>query len=112
MSWVTDYIDDEFWQWFDQNASTYMLMHRLDILQAFYDAYKKGFKTREGKDAAGHEIVFGGTDEEFEMFSVFRFITPTPPPQEKRSNLPKGFEAAFIDHMNKKLKEERNEKDS
>ena len=89
--------DPGFRDWFYSEAIYFMLSHRLDMLNALYQAYELGFRT-----VAVGDDLFHGTPEELDMFEYFQNPAPN-----KRIKLPKNFEKDFLAYMNKKLRRKK-----
>jgi ABC-type arginine/histidine transport system permease subunit len=99
--------DDDFLDWFDREAINFMLSHRLDMLNTFYEAYQSEF----GTHLIDEFTVFSGTPMDVQMFLAIKDM-PKIPRKKKRTTLPKDFEKIFIETMNKKLKELDNDQNS
>ena len=48
----SDYVDPDFWEWYEKYGPSWMLSHRLDILGSMYDAFKDTVVISEGDNFA------------------------------------------------------------
>jgi hypothetical protein len=97
--------DEEFLEWFRREALPFMMSHRLDMLNTFYEAYEDGFHTI----VIDPDTLFSGTAEEEAMFMA---VYEPKIPRKRSQPYIDDFEKAFIKYMNKKIQDDKNGKDS
>lgn len=89
-----DFIDPEFWDWYRDVGPKWLLRHRLDIINAMYDAYESYLDTENMESPVvmrpGSPFMFLGTPEEMQEFtSVLNNILsgiPGLPPKSKNKS--------------------------
>jgi len=79
---LSDFIDPDFWDWYRDNAPSWLIDERFDILCEMFDAYEDGYtavkKFKYDQDIynvkevvtmkPGRPFFFNGTNEEFMEF--------------------------------------------
>ncbi len=86
-----DFIDPEFWGWYRSEGPQWLLHHRLDIINAMYEAYEDGLERADPVVMRpGAPFMFMGSPEEMQEFTnVLRQILPeafgNPPPKKNKT---------------------------
>lgn len=84
-----DFIDPEFWGWYREDGPKWLLRHRLDIINAMYEAYEDELDEGPVMMRPGAPFFFMGTNEELEDFTqaIQSILAPfkNPPPNKNKS---------------------------
>lgn len=83
-----EFIDPEFWDWYRDEGPKWLLRHRLDIINAMYEAYEDWDEPVVMQP--GRPFMFMGSPEEMQEFTnVLRQILPeafgNPPPKKNKT---------------------------
>lgn len=85
-----DFIDPEFWDWYRDEGPQWLLRHRLDIINAMYEAYEDDIDQEDPVVMRpGAPFMFVGSPEEMQEFTnVLKQILPEafgkPPPKKNK----------------------------
>lgn len=70
-----DFIDPQFWVWYEEEGPKWLLNHRLDIINAMYEAYEDWDEPVVMQP--GRPFMFMGSPEEMQEFSdVLKSLIP------------------------------------
>lgn len=83
-----DFIDSEFWDWYEEEGPKWLLRHRLDIINTMYEAYEDSLDDQGSvMMRPGAPFMFMGDPVELQEFvGVLKKILPealgNPPPNK------------------------------
>lgn len=85
-----DFIDSEFWDWYEEEGPKWLLRHRLDIINTMYEAYEDSLPDKTVTMAPGQPFFFMGTNEELDDFAkaIQSILEPFKIPPKKKSKTP------------------------
>lgn len=85
-----DFIDPEFWNWYRIEGPKWLLSHRLDIINAMYEAYEDGMEDPVVMRPGSPFMFMGAPEELTEFVSVLNNIVKDiqNPPKKKSKSPP------------------------